>query len=651
MNLTQTIPKDSLPVWFVNSIMDPLESGASSVFIIHGDISCLVPNFDPATSSEKPYIKFREFWRKILSDENMVIFYNIASGISFLRPEMETEFKKAAELTEPAEPTDNPIAAARADLASQRELPTEPDVCLGLIEKVLRKETNVSVIVNSVHFIAPASGGGVSLSPSDRINIERLRNWSQSETVRTNKNMVILLTEQASKISPELRIGGNEIELVHIAKPTEDERRQFISLKTEGTPEQTEVITRKKILDTKLRKAVKASDRNYLIKEAEKLNRTIGNFPELYMVSDDLDANSFTIATQGLSLNQIQEILIQSKRTGIPLTLEIVKEKKYKLLSNEYSDVMEVVNASKGLEDIGGMQHLKDYFRAILKAIKSGDVRLVPMGITLMGPPGTGKTAFVEALAMEAGFHFIKIKNVRSMWVGESEARMEKLINGLWSLVPVVVMNDEADLGEANRDAPKGDSGVSERLMREWMTFLSNPKIRGKVIVINCTNRPDRMDAALKRSGRSDERILLPMPSLTEIPAIFEVMFKRYGIKTPITDFTKYAGLVDGYSGSDIEKISLSSLKFASVPGDESEVVVDDKALRKSISDFIPSASQADIDYMTLVGLLSSSSRKLLPPNIVPLLTDIKKRNLVANSGDIFKQIKDRRIVDLDIAA
>ena len=63
----------------------------------------------------------------------------------------------------------------------------------------------------------------------------------------------------------------------------------------------------------------------------------------------------------------------------------------------------------------------------------------------------------------------------------------------------------EADLGEANRDAPKGDSGVSERIMQAWMRFLSDPRIRGRVVMVNCTNRPDRMDAAMKRSGRSDD--------------------------------------------------------------------------------------------------------------------------------------------------
>ncbi|MEK7151107.1 MAG: AAA family ATPase [Patescibacteria group bacterium] len=647
MNLAKNISREKLPSWFTNHILEPYEAGTSSVFILHGDINCLVLNPDD-NQNNKFYIKFREFWRRILKDTKIVIFYNIASGITFLTSEMETKFKKAADIVKPNSPANDPVAAARADLSNRQPLPTELLVCLELMDKVLRKESEVAIILNSAHFIAPNSGGGVSLSPADRIATERLRNWSQSETIREKKSIVLLVTDQASKISNELRQSGNEIQTSLIVKPTEEERKNFIRTYTQGTGEQKNILARLRDWNIKLPKQKNDTNRRYVADQIDALRNKLANFSELYLLDETLDINTLTIATQGLGLNQIKELLIQTKKTSVPLNLKTVKEKKYQILSNEYSDVMEVVNADKGLEDIGGMEHLKKYFKLVIRAIKSGDIRRVPMGVTLMGPPGTGKTAFVEALAKEAGFHFIKIKNIRSMWVGESEARMEKLLSGLWSLVPVVIMNDEADLGEADRNSPKGDSGVSERLMRSWMTFLSDPKIRGKVIIINCTNRPDRMDAALMRSGRSDKRILLPMPSVEEIPAIFKVMFKRYAIKTSIIDFSKYAKLVDGRSGADIEAITLSSLNFASTDRqEENEIIIDGPALMKAIEDSIPSSSQTDIDYMTLVSLLASSSRELLPPNIVKLLIDIRKRNLIENIDTLFEQITERRIVDL----
>jgi SpoVK/Ycf46/Vps4 family AAA+-type ATPase len=358
-----------------------------------------------------------------------------------------------------------------------------------------------------------------------------------------------------------------------------------------------------------------------------------------------MDADVMAHATQGMSLMQIREIFLQAKGDGRPIGLASVKEIKRRLLNNEYGDVMEVLEPERGLEDIGGHEHIKQYFRGVLEAIRAGESRLVPMGVTLMGPPGTGKTAIVEALAKEAGFNFVKTKNIRSMWLGESESRMEKLVAGLRSLSPVVVMNDEADLAEAQRDSPKGDSGVSERLMKAWMELLSDPRIRGQIIVISCTNRPDRMDAALKRSGRSDERILMPMPSDEERKAIFRVMFKRHGIPVDIADFGG-VGSAENISGADIEKIVLSSYKFA---GEQGKAKVDIDALRAAVDDFIPSASMADIDGMTIAGLLECSSRRLLPPHVKEILVGIATRGLVPSLDEAFGRLKARNILPAEL--
>ncbi|HEY4506880.1 MAG TPA: ATP-binding protein [Candidatus Paceibacterota bacterium] len=649
MEIAKNIPRDKLPNWLTKEILEPFDSGLASVFILHGDINCLIS--DPYTQDQenRSYIKFREFWRKILMDNEMVIFYNIASGIGFLKPGMETEFKKAAGIIDPPTSTGaSAVSAARADLANKRALPNEPALCLELIDKALRNRKGIVTIINSAHFIAPTSGG-TPITPNDRINTERLRNWSQSEKIRENGNLVVLVSDQASKISEELRLNGNEIRIAYIPKPEANERRIFIKTYTSGSETQKNILRKLRTLRKIFSRQESGSDTSFLNQQISGLEEQIKAFPDLYELDPDLNLEIFTVATQGLSLTQIKEILVQNRKSGLPLSLSTVNEKKHDILSSEYSDVMEIVNPIKGFEDIGGMDHIKKFLISILDAIRKGDTRRVPMGITLMGPPGTGKTAIVEALAKEAGFHMVKKKNLRSKWVGDSEDRNEKFINGVRSLVPIVIMNDEADLGEANRDSPKGDSGVSERMMQSWMTFLSDPRIRGKVIVINCTNRADRIDPALKRSGRSDKRILLPMPAVEEMPAIFEVMFRRYSIKTNIKDFGKYAEMIDGRSGADIEAISLSALDFAgrNQNSEDEETIVDDAALVAAIRDFIPSASQADIDYMTMVSLLESSSRELLPNNIVKIVDGIQRRNLIPNLDSILSQIRERNIVSI----
>jgi len=592
--------KRKFPDWCVNDLVAPFRSGVANLFIVHGDINGLIPNPNSETAETRPYRSLSGFLSEIFREREIVVFYNLASGLTFSNRDMEEAFKKAAGIeSDDRSAGGDPIAAAKADLRARRGIPREPEACLPLIEKVLNKESQVAVIMESIHLIAPVNAGGISLPMAERANIERLKNWARDRVVKKNNNIIVCLTDQASKVSLELRNSGNGVRAVLIPKPGRDDRETFIKITADLS-------------------GVKGADKKPLAH-----------------------------VTQGLNLRQIEEIFLQCRNSGKLIDVADVKARKRQILNEEYGDVMEIVEPERGLDDIGGLEHIKDYFRGVLAAIKSGEARLVPMGVTLMGPPGTGKTAVVEALAREAGFNFIKTKNIRSMWVGESEARMEKLLYGLRSLAPVVVMNDEADLAEAGRDSYKGDSGVSERIMKMWMELLSDPRIRGQIIVISCTNRPDRIDAALKRSGRSDDRILLPMPSQTEREAIFAVMFKRHKIPTSVKNFGEFAKRADGISGADIEKITLSSYRFANRNGKKE---VDETALKEAIADFIPSASQKEIDFMTLMGIVESSSRRLLPANVKETISQIRVRNLVENLEEIVAQIEARRIVPPDIS-
>ncbi|MCC6809800.1 MAG: ATP-binding protein [Deltaproteobacteria bacterium] len=559
-----------LPAWFERELMPAFKANVASVFLLHGDVAGLFANPDEAP----PYVTLDGFFERIFDTGEIVVFYDLASGLTFLRPEMERALLALQD--------GDPIAAAKAGLAQRRGAPKDPETALPLIEKALRAKSSVAVIIASAHFVAPAVSAAFPLPQNERANIQRLLNWAHDDDLRKKKNMVVLVTDQAAKVSSELRLSAGGIPTIFIPKPSEAERTAFLQ-------------------------AAQAT-----------------NIPLLAR------------ASQGLSLKQLQDVLAQS---GGTLDEASLKRKKREILNVEYGDVMELVEPARGLADIGGSAHIKAYFQEVLSGIRGGDARLVPMGVTLMGPPGTGKTAIVEALAKEAGFNFVKTKNVRSMWVGESEARMEKLLYGLKSLAPVVVMNDEADLAEGGRDSVRGDSGVSERLMKMWMELLSDPKIRGQIIVINCTNRPDRIDAALKRSGRSDERILMAMPSLEERAAIFSVQMRRHAIPSGVTDFAPFARATDGLSGADIERLVLSAFRLAK------GTAVTAQTLDAAIKDFIPSASQAEIDAMTIAGLAESSSRRLLPENTQEIVDAIAARGLVDDLEATLSQLAVRNII------
>ena len=155
----------------------------------------------------------------------------------------------------------------------------------------------------------------------------------------------------------------------------------------------------------------------------------------------------------------------------------------------------------------------------------------------MMGPPGVGKTALAEALARDIGFNFVKLLNPRTKWVGESERNFFKALTTLRSLTPLVVVEDEADQSEHGRDEYSGDTGVSNRLRQMRFEFIGDPAIQGKVLWIRITNRPDRLDQADLRSGRSSERIPFFMPDFTEKCHIFQVVARRSHIACDCADF------------------------------------------------------------------------------------------------------------------
>ncbi len=591
-----------MPEWFEHEVLAPFQAGTASVFLLHGDVHGLVPNPDAEDEPARAFVSLRAFLEKVFDTAALTGFYDVAAGISCPTPAME---KRLLELSRPpaADRAKDPVAAARLELASRRGLPREPDEALLVLEKALRGMERVAVVLESAHFVAPTISAGIPLAPAERTNVQRLANWARDPALRSRRNLVLLVTDQAAKVSPELRVADCGIPVVFIPKPDQQARVAFLEAAT--GPQADNPVE----------------------------------------VPDDFDVESFARASQGMSLRQLEDVLRRAREAGEVLDAGFVKRKKREILNAEYGDVLEVVDPVRGLDDLGGCAHIKAYFSQVLAAIRGGDRLLVPMGVTLMGPPGTGKSAIVEALAKEAGFNFVKTRNVRSMWVGESEARMEKLVGGLRSLAPVVVMNDEADLAEAGRDGPKGDSGVSERLMKAWMELLSDPRIRGKILVVNCTNRPDRIDPALKRSGRSDERILMPLPSLAERAAILEILLRRHGIAHVLADFGRFAAATDGLSGADLEKVVLGAFRSARERGLSA---VDAAALDASIADFIPSASRAEIDAMTLAGLAESSSKRLLPPDVEGIVQGIRERGLLPGLDEALDRLAERGIVSAD---
>lgn len=249
-----------------------------------------------------------------------------------------------------------------------------------------------------------------------------------------------------------------------------------------------------------------------------------------------------------------------------------------------------------GFQDIAGMQELKDYLKQkVIFVIQNKELaeeyRITPPnGMLLYGPPGCGKTFFAEKFAEETGFNFMLIKSsdIGSTLVHGTEAKIKQLFEKAEKNSPIVLCFDEFDALVPVRGAHGSEYVSSE--VNEFLAQMNNCAKRG-IFIIATSNRPDKIDPAILRTGRIDKQVFVPLPD-------FEArkeMFKMYLAKRPTTEdvnVDEYAKNTEGYIASDIAFIvndAAMTAAFARNP-------ISHSLLCTSISNIKPSLQKEVLD-------------------------------------------------------
>ena len=212
-----------------------------------------------------------------------------------------------------------------------------------------------------------------------------------------------------------------------------------------------------------------------------------------------------------------------------------------------------------GFKDIAGMQSLKDFLeQKVIFVMRNPDIakeyRLTtPNGMLLYGPPGCGKTYFAEKFAEESKFNFalIKSSDVASRYIHGSQEKISQLFREAEAHSPIVLCFDEFDALVPDRSNP-GATYVSSEV-NEFLSQMNNCAKRG-IFIVATSNRPDKIDPAVLRTGRIDRLVYVPLP---DAEARCE-MFKLYLNNRPLgddIDFNSLARKTDGYIASDIAYI------------------------------------------------------------------------------------------------
>jgi transitional endoplasmic reticulum ATPase len=210
-----------------------------------------------------------------------------------------------------------------------------------------------------------------------------------------------------------------------------------------------------------------------------------------------------------------------------------------------------------GYDDVGGCRKQMAQIREMIELplrhpqlFKTLGVK-PPRGVLLFGPPGSGKTLIARAVANETGAFFFLINGpeIMSKMAGEAEGNLRKAFEEAEKNSPAIIFIDELDSIAPKRDKTGGE--VEKRVVSQLLTLMDGLKSRGSVIVIAATNRPNSIDAALRRFGRFDREIDIGVPDELGRMEVLRIHTKNMKL-TEDVDLAQVAKETHGYVGADM---------------------------------------------------------------------------------------------------
>jgi AAA family ATPase len=177
-------------------------------------------------------------------------------------------------------------------------------------------------------------------------------------------------------------------------------------------------------------------------------------------------------------------------------------------------------------------------------------------GILIHGSPGTGKTLLLDAIASTGwGAIFRLDQSVFGKYVGETEQTVRNIFKSAINSQPSIIIIDDLESIAPKKSGPDNDHKILSTLASQLdnLSRLSLQEKPQNVLVIASSSRPNDIDSSLRRPGRIESEIELPIPDVKARREILTILSRGLDISDSLLD--NIASKTHGFVGADLQAL------------------------------------------------------------------------------------------------
>ena len=465
------------------------------------------------------------------------------------------------------------------------------------LNRLLRQgRARVGLVIDSLELLTPNDPSLNEVAKNEvQLLFSQIQYWASDLDVRRRKHVILLVTHNISDIHPNFTVNP-EIPVIEIPFPNYEERLSFIE------------------------------HLHDISDGSAQMRKTLGNHRERETLARE---------TIGLNLLGVHDVVQQAESTQQKAGGEPLFRYRGESIRTFSRGVLELGETQRGPSDDGW--YVMRIIRDIADGMRNRDLRRVPRGILLLGPPGTSKEYAARVLAGEANMTLVRLRYASQ--VGEVtininqdgntyERNLNAGLNFIRGIAPTVVFMDGIE--QASPHTTMNPEEHDRMLPSALVNAINDISLHGRVIWVGASQRPDLMPPIFRRYGIFDTKLIMLPPTSGGRVEILRIFCR--GQASGNINFQSLVGgaETDGLTWRDLLLIVQRANNIARRSGRDTFT---EGELRQAVNDFVPDYSREMQIFMGLLALREANSRMMVPDGLLPEYQEFVEGNRVDKTG------------------